>query len=94
MFVSFPFLQVIARQPVHVGRQVDLQSADVDKILRLLFSHCESEEEGVRNVVAECLGKLALIEPARIVPDLKVDSRARSFPLQRDKRSGSSKPPF
>eukprot|EP00252_Welwitschia_mirabilis_P011775 TRINITY_DN2619_c0_g1_i2.p1 TRINITY_DN2619_c0_g1~~TRINITY_DN2619_c0_g1_i2.p1 ORF type:complete len:818 (-),score=176.90 TRINITY_DN2619_c0_g1_i2:413-2866(-) len=63
--------EVIARQTVDEAGQVDLQDIYVDKILRLLFNHCESEEEGVRNVVAECLGKITLIQPEKLVPELK-----------------------
>lgn len=33
-----------------------------DNLIPLLYQ-CENEEEGIRNVVAECLGKLALISP-------------------------------
>uniref|UniRef100_A0A166GKY0 TATA-binding protein interacting (TIP20) domain-containing protein n=1 Tax=Daucus carota subsp. sativus TaxID=79200 RepID=A0A166GKY0_DAUCS len=60
--------EVIVRQSVD---KADFQDTSVEKILNLLFNHCESEEEGVRNVVAECLGKIALIKPAKLVPALK-----------------------
>ncbi|CAN0899465.1 Cullin-associated NEDD8-dissociated protein 1 [Linum grandiflorum] len=61
--------EVIVRQSVD---RAEFQDSSVEKILKLLFNHCESEEEGVRNVVAECLGKIALIEPVKLIPALKV----------------------
>jgi len=69
MLLSCPTWQVIVRQSVD---KAEFQETSVEKILNLLFNHCESEEEGVRNVVAECLGKIALIEPVKLVPALKV----------------------
>ncbi|KAA3478064.1 cullin-associated NEDD8-dissociated protein 1-like [Gossypium australe] len=61
--------EVIVRQSVD---KAEFQDSSVEKILKLLFNHCESEEEGVRNVVAECLGKIALIEPVKLIPALKL----------------------
>lgn len=66
------FFQVIARQSMDKAGQAEFQESNVEKILNLLFNHCQSEEEGVRNVVAECLGKIALIDPQKLVPTLKV----------------------
>ncbi|KFW93745.1 Cullin-associated NEDD8-dissociated protein 1, partial [Phalacrocorax carbo] len=43
----------------------------VEDIWALLFKHCECTEEGTRNVVAECLGKLTLVNPAELLPRLK-----------------------
>ncbi|NXW84152.1 CAND1 protein, partial [Alopecoenas beccarii] len=43
----------------------------VEDIWALLFKHCECAEEGTRNVVAECLGKLTLVNPAELLPRLK-----------------------
>nr|XP_043619408.1 cullin-associated NEDD8-dissociated protein 1 [Erigeron canadensis] len=65
--------EVIVRQSVD---KAEFQDSSVEKILNLLFNHCESEEEGVRNVVAECLGKIALIKPLKLVPALKERTRS------------------
>lgn len=43
----------------------------VESVWTLLLKHCECQEEGTRNVVAECLGKLALINPETLLPRLK-----------------------
>lgn len=43
----------------------------VPAIWQQLFRHCECSEEGTRNVVAECLGKLTLIDPPTLLPRLQ-----------------------
>lgn len=43
----------------------------VPQIWDLLFRHCECGEEGTRNVVAECLGKLTLTDPEGLLPGLR-----------------------
>ncbi|XP_019360212.1 PREDICTED: cullin-associated NEDD8-dissociated protein 1-like isoform X1 [Gavialis gangeticus] len=43
----------------------------VEDIWALLFKHCECAEEGTRNVVSECLGKLTLVNPSQLLPRLK-----------------------
>ena len=44
--------------------------------MQLLFSSCETEEE-CRNVVAECLGHLALLYPSKTLPLLQQQSQVR-----------------
>lgn len=43
----------------------------VPSIWEQLFKHCECSEEGSRNVVAECLGKLVLVMPEDRLPLLE-----------------------
>ncbi|PSN42416.1 Cullin-associated NEDD8-dissociated protein 1 [Blattella germanica] len=50
---------------------VQLLQPFVPAIWQQLFRHCECGEEGTRNVVAECLGKLTLIDPASLLPRLQ-----------------------
>ena len=38
----------------------------------VLFQHFQSPEEGTRNVVAECVGKLTLVDPETLLPKLLV----------------------
>jgi len=52
-----------------------------DQLLALLFDFTNTAEEGNRNVVAECLGKLALIDPQKVVLALK-DRTASSAPAE------------
>lgn len=51
------------------GLQLLLPS--VPSIWEQLFKHCECSEEGSRNVVAECLGKLVLVNPEELLPRLQ-----------------------
>lgn len=43
----------------------------IEHIWSVLMDHCECPEEGTRNVVAECLGKLTLVHPEKLLPKLK-----------------------
>ena len=44
----------------------------------MLFSHCECPEEGTRNVVSECLGKLTLMDPRTLLSGLKQHLKSQS----------------
>lgn len=54
----------------------------VPQIWQQLILHCECTEEGTRNVVSECLGKLTLINPHVLLPQLK-DGLSSPSPLKR-----------
>lgn len=64
------FLQVISCQSSSAAGVQQLQPF-VPAIWQQLFRHCECAEEGTRNVVAECLGKLTLIDPENLLRRLQ-----------------------
>ncbi len=43
------------------------------QVLALLLASCEGEEE-CRNVVAECMGHLALLNPTQVRPFSKINA--------------------
>ncbi|KAK6038469.1 HEAT repeat protein [Cooperia oncophora] len=47
------------------------QSSRISEIWPVLVDHADGNEEGTRNVVAECLGKLSVIDPHGLLPELK-----------------------
>ncbi|KAG0233459.1 Cullin-associated NEDD8-dissociated protein 1 [Actinomortierella wolfii] len=68
--------EVITRYTQKQGTQA-LESF-ASEIWTLLFANCESQEEGTRNVVAECLGKLTLTNPYKFLPELQTRLRSPS----------------
>jgi cullin-associated NEDD8-dissociated protein 1 len=56
------------REVIVVG---DLDAQATEKIMDMLYKQTNSAEEGVRNVVAECLGRLAAANPAQKVQELR-----------------------
>lgn len=71
--------EIIIRQSTQEG--VQILSPHIHPILQLLCAHCESDEEGTRNVVAECLGKLALLVPNEVFAQL--DEKLNGPPFAR-----------
>uniref|UniRef100_A0A8C8GEH4 TATA-binding protein interacting (TIP20) domain-containing protein n=1 Tax=Oncorhynchus tshawytscha TaxID=74940 RepID=A0A8C8GEH4_ONCTS len=59
------------RQYLLLHSGVEPERLRVQGVWTLLLKHCECAEEGTRNVVAECLGKLTLIDPETLLPRLK-----------------------
>lgn len=43
----------------------------IGDIWNTLIKHCECNEEGTRNVVSECLGKLTLLDPQNLIQNLQ-----------------------
>lgn len=50
----------------------------VTGIWDVLYKHFESPEEGTRNVVAECVGKLTLVDPETLLPKLRENLKSGS----------------
>lgn len=47
-------------------------SNGIDNIWTLLIKYCNSNEESIRNVVAECVGRLCIVNPRRCIAELLV----------------------
>ena len=75
------------REIISYSSQENLTQLDghIDSIWRTLFTHCECPEEGTRNVVAECLGKLTLLKPEKLLPILR-----ETFLNHREKKATTS----
>lgn len=62
--------EIISCQSVN-PQMIQLLQPHLESIWMLLLNHCECPEEGTRNVVAECLGKLTLVNPELLLPKLQ-----------------------
>ena len=54
-----------------IGSGGDLCAPYTTQLLPRLLAFAERDEEGVRNVVSECLGRLAAVAPSVVVPELQ-----------------------
>jgi cullin-associated NEDD8-dissociated protein 1 len=52
------------------------------KVTPLLFARAESDEEETRTVVASCLGRLAIVDPAKLLPALRTLLTSKSEALR------------
>ena len=63
--------QLITLKAVEGINSADSLQGHIGTVLQLLIAQCDAEEEGVRSMVSECLGRLALIAPATVLPRLQ-----------------------
>jgi len=69
--------ELISRHSTSPDKVKDF-NAQLPSILPLLYQHCQNKEEGTRNVVAECLGKLTLTYSDQLTPKLLELSRSQN----------------
>merc|ERR1719449_106222 len=69
--------EVISAQSVSPSG-IQVLSGYVPSIWDQLYRHTECVEEGTRNVVADCLGKLCLMSPDALLPKLKASLNSPS----------------
>ncbi|XP_012944580.1 cullin-associated NEDD8-dissociated protein 1 [Aplysia californica] len=50
---------------------LEILKSYVKTIWQMLFHNCECPEEGTRNVVSECMGKLTLVDPQNLINSLR-----------------------
>lgn len=53
------------------SKGLDILKSYVKTIWQMLFHNCECPEEGTRNVVSECMGKLTLVDPTVLIASLR-----------------------
>jgi cullin-associated NEDD8-dissociated protein 1 len=65
--------EIISYQSLSTASGGGLQALKpyINPIWNTLIKHCECAEEGTRNVVAECIGKLTLLDPAELIVKLE-----------------------
>jgi len=62
--------EIISCQSIN-SEMIRLLQPHLDSIWNILVNHCVCPEEGTRNVVAECLGKLTMMNPEVLLPRLQ-----------------------
>ncbi|GEM12805.1 cullin-associated NEDD8-dissociated protein 1 [Rhodotorula toruloides] len=65
------YLALQALKEVIIHSSPESLSAISDQLWTPLFENCEAQEEGTRNVAADCLGQLTVINPAKYLPQLQ-----------------------
>eukprot|EP00127_Corallochytrium_limacisporum_P001356 Clim_evm12s53 gene=Clim_evmTU12s53 len=64
------------------GEDASMLHNHMEQIWTMLFAHSEDKEEGSRSVVAECLGKLTVLDPQAVLPEMRKRLKSDS-PLMR-----------
>ncbi|BGP01934.1 Armadillo-type fold [Rhodotorula toruloides] len=65
------YLALQALKEVIIHSSTESLAAISDQLWTPLFENCEAQEEGTRNVAADCLGQLTVINPAKYLPQLQ-----------------------
>ncbi|GAA5823321.1 hypothetical protein JCM11251_007565 [Rhodosporidiobolus azoricus] len=65
------YLALQALKEVIIHSSPDALASISDTLWTPLFDNCEAQEEGTRNVAADCLGQLTVLNPAKYLPQLQ-----------------------